>query len=796
MDLYWDYVNGSTSYLGTSARRPLKTVAQVNAAVAAALAGNPRAQVNLFGNTEDGPAWFDGTVWRVDGRVNFVGYGTDDANGLFDGRPYKQLANTNFSRPNAGTYPTVWGIADSEPRAGVWEDVGWGGNETPLVAYAPVTAANLAAALPLLHATAGTFWTDGTTLYIHPWGNTNPTTDGKTYVRSVIASYVTVLGVGVSVAPAVLLTGAGFRVRRLAVGGMAETADANNTYGILIVPTQRGAGEVENGKAYNCGWHQAGVVEFGTGGTVTRADYAIRRLAFPQASDWASIVPFVFSAHADATGMTLDLDDLSQPQAYQLPGSSAGQTPAFAPVAVFAHGGALTGEPAAFARVRIRNADCAGGLSTAGINQMVADGGLLVSGGRFGGSCDLGTTATVEGVRLGAMPVPTAAGKTLTARNCVVVPFDRGQSAVQAAGSTLDFQYGALDCSNSPDVVNGDNGTVYGYVARATNAAAVSLTVANSLVVLTTRASRGDGGCMMAIFRNTYPTTDALTIDGNNYVTRYIWQPPIIANADAVQPRMDDINTGVGYSWGGTQDVHSRGAIVPVPPPFVPAAAGYAADYTQRVPTTFTLLNARTGPYDSPLAQSADGTPEARLLAKLDAAREAADRAEAASAWAVDTNVVALNGGPVGLVDPSTLTGNVTVSPFVASVTNPRYATRDLPPIPSGSSPTDQWAVVDGTGAAVDLSGKTIRFVALSVVDAGVEDDRTDDQLVGVYQYQTGTDDNIEVAGAGHNVVRVTHDAARTATPGEFRYELWNVTDNLVLAAGRLPVRPAVKAVA
>jgi hypothetical protein len=229
--------------------------------------------------------------------------------------------------------------------------------------------------LPYLHATAGTFWTDGTTMYVHPLGGTNPTTDGKTYVRSVIASYATTTGVGSIVSPAVLLTGAGYRVRRLAVGGMAETVDSHNTYGILIIPTEGGEGELDDCRVYNCGWHQAGVVAFDDQGpAITRAAYRISRLAYPQASDWATTVPFVFSARANVTGMTLDLDDLSQSQAYQLAGSTAGRTPAFAG-AVYAHGTATTGQPAAFKAVRIRNADCAGSIEVAAGYQMVADGG-------------------------------------------------------------------------------------------------------------------------------------------------------------------------------------------------------------------------------------------------------------------------------------------------------------------------------------------------------------------------------------------------------------------------------------
>jgi hypothetical protein len=40
-----------------------------------------------------------------------------------------------------------------------------------------------------------------------------------------------------------------------------------------------------------------------------------------------------------------------------------------------------------------------------------------------------------------------------------------------------------------------------------------------------------------------------------------------------------------------------------------------------------------------------------------------------------------------------------------------RQATRDLAPIPQASGPTDVWSILDRDGAAVDLTGRTIRFV-------------------------------------------------------------------------------------
>ena len=44
--------------------------------------------------------------------------------------------------------------------------------------------ADFAAVKDQLSATPGSFWTDGTTLYVHPFASTDPRTDGKRYERS------------------------------------------------------------------------------------------------------------------------------------------------------------------------------------------------------------------------------------------------------------------------------------------------------------------------------------------------------------------------------------------------------------------------------------------------------------------------------------------------------------------------------------------------------------------------------------------------------------------------------------
>lgn len=125
------------------------------------------------------------------------------------------------------------------------------------------------------------------------------------------------------------------------------------------------------------------------------------------------------------------------------------------------------------------------------------------------------------------------------------------------------------------------------------------------------------------------------------------------------------------------------------------------------------------------------------------------------------------------------------------TVGNPFIATKDLAAIPAASAHAVQWTVLN-SGAAVDLTGKTVRCVFALVSDAGDVDDRTDDTLTAEFSYQTGGD-GIVISGTSGNIVTLTHSVTKTATPGAYKYWLWNITDNVVLARGRAPIEAAAK---
>jgi hypothetical protein len=69
----------------------------------------------------------------------------------------------------------VYAITDSQPNIVLWEDDKFM-NHPVGASFSAVSAA--------LSSTPGSFWTDGTTLYAHPFGDTDPRVDGKRYERS------------------------------------------------------------------------------------------------------------------------------------------------------------------------------------------------------------------------------------------------------------------------------------------------------------------------------------------------------------------------------------------------------------------------------------------------------------------------------------------------------------------------------------------------------------------------------------------------------------------------------------
>lgn len=100
------------------------------------------------------------------------------------------LSNASFT-PTAGLTKT-YQTADTQANVVAWENDKWmwhvksaSYGVSAAVTNPPTgVTTNYASTGAALDAVAGSFYTDGTNLYIHPFGDTNPVTDGNTYTRS------------------------------------------------------------------------------------------------------------------------------------------------------------------------------------------------------------------------------------------------------------------------------------------------------------------------------------------------------------------------------------------------------------------------------------------------------------------------------------------------------------------------------------------------------------------------------------------------------------------------------------
>jgi hypothetical protein len=125
---------------------------------------------------------------------------------------------------------------------------------------------------------------------------------------------------------------------------------------------------------------------------------------------------------------------------------------------------------------------------------------------------------------------------------------------------------------------------------------------------------------------------------------------------------------------------------------------------------------------------------------------------------------------------------DVTVTPLQATSVQNKVAVRDVELVQYGTE-TYTWVITDATGAAVDLSGKTVRLVLFT------NDGTT---VTGVAQYESPAD--LTVSGSGHNNVTRTFSTTDSGTKRVMQYVLWNQTNGIPLVRGKIDVSPALRA--
>lgn len=162
--------------------------------------------------------------------------------------------NAGFTKTAGASY--TYQSTDTAATAVIWDNNVWLNHPT---------ASASSTAIPLVDATPGSFWTDGTNMYVHPFDNSNPATNGRTYVRSNPLSASNVVNMD---APDEYVTGI--------YTGYTTTADPvtnlpQSGYGISA-NNNTGNSLIANSYVFYCSKHGIGSVDSSQSSTLTIQD--------------------------------------------------------------------------------------------------------------------------------------------------------------------------------------------------------------------------------------------------------------------------------------------------------------------------------------------------------------------------------------------------------------------------------------------------------------------------------------------------------------------------------------------
>lgn len=394
-----------------------------------------------------------------------------------DTRAYKVLSAGGWSAL-AGT-SKVYQSSDTEHYVVLWEDRKWLNH--------PV-GANLAAVTNSLETTAGSYWTDGTKIYVHPFGDTNPGSDGKTYERSYL--------LGGDGNHAFTITGANCQISKLSVGGTAIVSETGNTntsnenhYCIQATGS--------NNRVLDCFTYYGAKHTVGTLQGAASKGVIWERVQAEQSPPWLTngqVSPFVIfdTATTNKVGALLSCTTLKN---QGLVGSTNGTFDVSNPVFITHSGG--SGQQ--WSDIYIDRCYFPSGLIGQTADSNVAN-GVTVTLTLLGVSGFFKSSFSQCYVDYGQMT--TQPNGQLTARNCVVVPQRSPSSSVgDSLNGTMDIQGCTYDLS-------ANTGT--GTLALLTRTAAFTLTFRNNVFI-------GKSGQQFALTSQA-TSSDTITMDSNVYV--------------------------------------------------------------------------------------------------------------------------------------------------------------------------------------------------------------------------------------------------------------------------------------
>lgn len=391
-------------------------------------------------------------------------------------QPWKTISAGSWTA--TGT-TNVYSTTDATALACLWENDKW---------LTHTDGANFAAVSAALGSTAGSFYVDasGPTIYVHPFGNTDPRSDGKTYTRSYA---------GITTG-AVNLNAANMDVWDLYVRKTcdvnASTAAPNAGYGISTGGTWSGTNRIKHCYIDYGGKHGLGLVANSLSNEVTVID----NVQSEQGSPYGSQSPFVSynSNSTSATGIRHIYQNCTSLKDTGLIGSTAGTHGQNS--TLLAHN---NGTGTQFANFTVLNCNFGGGDLTLGVTESTTITGTTIGSITVN---DPASTITRCLINRAGISQDYSTSPVLIVRNCIFTPTADAATLFSGTQGTSTWEGNTFDMSGATGA-----DTQAGLFKRL---AASTITFRNNAVLVPPAKS-------YTIFQ-AYVNTDTFTVTNNAYI--------------------------------------------------------------------------------------------------------------------------------------------------------------------------------------------------------------------------------------------------------------------------------------
>jgi hypothetical protein len=347
------------------------------------------------------------------------------------------LTNSTFT-PAAGLAKT-YQTADTQSDIVAWENDKWMWHvqASSLGASAVVTdpvsgnVTSFASAGAALDGTPGSFYTDGTTLYIHPFNDTNPVSDGNTYTRSINRG---------GAASAIQFTAGNYRAIGFYVRKTALVDSGNNDFGAYCIQDGVSSGTGMSSSVEGCYLAYGDKHCFGSTSGVTNSSLLVLNTECEQGQPYCGYggqTPFVSYTGTTTGDIVHTYRGCTCLTRSGLIGSAAGDPVGTGGDIIYSHN---NGSGISFASITIDDCNFASGS----IDLAAAANFNVVDGTQAGGVITYCPATTIQQTTF-TSPIAqkepvvqmNAGSSTLTLQNCLVRP-------TFGLGTTAPVYYGLL----------------------------------------------------------------------------------------------------------------------------------------------------------------------------------------------------------------------------------------------------------------------------------------------------------------------------------------------------------------